>query len=77
MSSSRADTRERRHGTKAHAPTVGTHIVGRLRDHGVRRVYGYPGDGINGILGGFHELGDEIEFVQAAHEVARRPSSRR
>jgi hypothetical protein len=30
-------------------------------------VYGYPGDGINGILGGFHELSDRIEFVQAAH----------
>ena len=50
------------------APTVGTHILARLREHGIRSVYGYPGDGINGILGGFHELGDEIEFIQAAHE---------
>jgi pyruvate dehydrogenase (quinone) len=48
--------------------TVGAHILERLRAHGVRRVYGYPGDGINGILGGFHEHGGEIEFVQAAHE---------
>src|SRR4051794_26246598 len=48
--------------------TVGSHILERLRAHGVRRVYGYPGDGINGILGGFHEHGDEIEFIQAAHE---------
>jgi pyruvate dehydrogenase (quinone) len=48
--------------------TVGAHILERLHDHGVERVYGYPGDGINGILGGFHELGDRIEFVQAAHE---------
>jgi pyruvate dehydrogenase (quinone) len=48
--------------------TVGAHILERLHGHGVRRVYGYPGDGINGILGGFHELGDRIEFVQAAHE---------
>jgi pyruvate dehydrogenase (quinone) len=48
------------------AKTVGTHILERLRDHGVTRVYGYPGDGINGILGGFHEV--EVDFVQAAHE---------
>jgi len=46
--------------------TVGAHILERLRGHGVRHVYGYPGDGINGILGGFHEV--ELDFVQAAHE---------
>jgi thiamine pyrophosphate-dependent acetolactate synthase large subunit-like protein len=48
--------------------TVGAHILERLHGHGIRRVYGYPGDGINGILGGFHEHGEEIEFIQAAHE---------
>jgi pyruvate dehydrogenase (quinone) len=48
--------------------TVGAHILERLHGHGVRRVYGYPGDGINGILGGFHEHGEDIEFIQAAHE---------
>src|SRR3954464_4153081 len=48
--------------------TVGAHILERLRAHGIRRIYGYPGDGINGILGGFHEHGGEIEFIQAAHE---------
>ena len=50
------------------AQTVGAHILDRLHEHGIRRVYGYPGDGINGILGGFHEYGERIEFVQAAHE---------
>ena len=48
--------------------TVGAHILERLHGHGVSRLYGYPGDGINGILGGFHEHGEKIEFVQAAHE---------
>jgi pyruvate dehydrogenase (quinone) len=48
--------------------TVGAHILRRLREHGVRHVFGYPGDGINGILGAFHEHGDEIEFVQVRHE---------
>jgi pyruvate dehydrogenase (quinone) len=49
------------------APTVGTFMLQRLVDWGVKRVYGYPGDGINGILGGFHEV-PEIEFTQVRHE---------
>jgi pyruvate dehydrogenase (quinone) len=48
--------------------TVGAFVLRRLHQHGIERVYGYPGDGINGILGGFHEHGDEIEFVQVRHE---------
>jgi pyruvate dehydrogenase (quinone) len=48
--------------------TVGEFILRRLRAWGVQRIYGYPGDGINGILGGFHEVGDEVEFVQVRHE---------
>src|SRR3954469_2322936 len=35
---------------------------------GVTRIYGYPGDGINGLLGAFHEVGDRIEFTQTRHE---------
>jgi pyruvate dehydrogenase (quinone) len=49
------------------APTVGTFMLQRLAGWGVKRIYGYPGDGINGILGGFHEV-DEIEFIQVRHE---------
>src|SRR3954453_20303215 len=49
------------------ATTVGTFMLERLVDWGVERIYGYPGDGINGILGGFHEV-DGIEFVQVRHE---------
>ncbi len=48
--------------------TVGSFILKRLHEHGVRHVFGYPGDGINGILGGFHEHGEEVEFVQVRHE---------
>jgi pyruvate dehydrogenase (quinone) len=48
--------------------TVGEFVLRRLAEWGVRRVYGYPGDGINGVLGAFHELGDDIEFVQVRHE---------
>src|ERR671924_1458511 len=49
------------------ATTVGTFMLRRLVDWGVRRIYGYPGDGINGILGAFHKV-ERIEFVQVRHE---------
>jgi len=48
--------------------TVGAYILKRLHEHGVDRIYGYPGDGINGILGGFHEHEEDVEFVQTRHE---------
>ena len=43
-------------------------MLNRLADWGVERIYGFPGDGINGLLGAFHEVGDRIEFIQTAHE---------
>jgi pyruvate dehydrogenase (quinone) len=49
-------------------PTTAQFILQRLTEWGVGRVYGYPGDGINGLLGAFHEVGDELEFVQTRHE---------
>jgi pyruvate dehydrogenase (quinone) len=48
--------------------TVGAYILKRLHEHGIGRIYGYPGDGINGILGGFHQHGEDVEFVQTRHE---------
>src|SRR3954452_13128581 len=43
-------------------------MLQRLHEWGVSRIYGYPGDGINGLLGAFHEVGDQIDFVQTRHE---------
>ncbi len=43
-------------------------ILERLHEWGVKRIYGYPGDGINGLLGAFHEVGDRVEFTQTRHE---------
>ena len=43
-------------------------MLKRLRSFGVQRIYGYPGDGINGILGAFHQVGDEVELIQCRHE---------
>ena len=51
------------------AQLVGDFFWHRLHEWGVRRVFGYPGDGINGLLGGLQRLGtDKIEFVQVRHE---------
>src|SRR2546429_1973882 len=51
------------------AKTVVDFLVERLRAWGVQRVFGYPGDGINGIMAGFEHAGDERpRFIQARHE---------
>jgi pyruvate dehydrogenase (quinone) len=50
------------------AETVGDFIVQRLHDWGVRRIYGYPGDGINGIMGALGRATDRMRFIQARHE---------
>jgi pyruvate dehydrogenase (quinone) len=46
---------------------VGDFVLERLHQWGVRRIFGYPGDGINGVVLAFAER-DDIEFVQARHE---------
>jgi len=49
--------------------TVGDYLWQRLYGWGVRCVFGYPGDGINGLLGGLQRFGtDKIRFVQVRHE---------
>jgi pyruvate dehydrogenase (quinone) len=48
--------------------TVGDFLVERLRAWGIKRIYGYPGDGINGVLGALRRAKDSIEFIQVRHE---------
>ncbi|TLX08251.1 thiamine pyrophosphate-requiring protein [Rhizobium sp. MHM7A] len=50
------------------ARTVGDFLVARLGEWGVRRMFGYPGDGINGVFGALHRASDKMEFIQARHE---------
>ncbi len=50
------------------AQTVGDYVLQRLREWGVTQVFGYPGDGINGILSAFDEAGNQPRFVQSRHE---------
>jgi pyruvate dehydrogenase (quinone) len=48
--------------------TVGDYIVQRLKDWGITRIYGYPGDGINGVFAALRKAGDFPRFIQARHE---------
>src|SRR4051794_24467985 len=48
--------------------TVADFLLERLSAWDVRRIYGYPGDGINGLLGAFGRAGDRFEFIQTRHE---------
>jgi pyruvate dehydrogenase (quinone) len=48
--------------------TVADFLVERLHAWGVRRMYGYPGDGINGVFGALNRAKGKIEFIQARHE---------
>jgi Thiamine pyrophosphate enzyme, N-terminal TPP binding domain len=49
-------------------PKVSDFIVARLRDWGVRRIYGYSGDGSNGLLAALGRAENGPEFIQPAHE---------
>jgi pyruvate dehydrogenase (quinone) len=47
--------------------TVSDFVLERLVQWGIRRVYGYPGDGINGVVLAFADR-DDLEFIQVRHE---------
>jgi pyruvate dehydrogenase (quinone) len=48
--------------------TVADFLLGRLRDWEVSHVFGYAGDGINGLLAAWVEAGNDPRFIQARHE---------
>ena len=51
------------------AKTVSDFFWERLHEWGVRTIFGYPGDGDNGLLGALNRFGtDKIKFVQVRHE---------
>ncbi|MDH6515441.1 pyruvate dehydrogenase (quinone) [Streptomyces sp. SAI-135] len=47
---------------------VSDHVLERLREWGVDHVFGYPGDGINGLLAAWGRAGNRPRFVQSRHE---------
>jgi pyruvate dehydrogenase (quinone) len=50
------------------AKIVADYVLERLREWGVHRIFGYPGDGINGFLGALDRADGDPDFVQARHE---------
>src|SRR3954462_11230625 len=55
-------------GAPPMAMSVADQLLERLREWGVRRIYGYPGDGINAILGALDAAGNDPELIQVRHE---------
>ena len=49
---------------------VADYVLARLREWGIDRIYGYPGDGINAFLGALDRAQEQggPEFIQARHE---------
>jgi pyruvate dehydrogenase (quinone) len=47
---------------------VSDFLLKRLAEWDIKRIFGYPGDGINGILGALNRARDEFDFVQVRHE---------
>ncbi len=47
---------------------VSDYILERLRQWDVEQVFGYPGDGINGLLAAWGRADNKPQFVQARHE---------
>ncbi|MEV3988102.1 thiamine pyrophosphate-requiring protein [Streptomyces sp. NPDC049837] len=43
-------------------------ILARLRDWNVEYVFGYPGDGINGLIAAWGRAENQPRFIQARHE---------
>jgi pyruvate dehydrogenase (quinone) len=52
------------------AELVADYVLKRLREWGVTRIYGYPGDGINAFLGALDRAQEQggPEFIQSRHE---------
>lgn len=48
--------------------TTSDFVVQRLHQWGVRHIFGYPGDGINGVFGALNRAEGRIGFIQARHE---------
>jgi pyruvate dehydrogenase (quinone) len=47
---------------------VSDFIIERLLEWGITRIFGFPGDGINGIMGALDRAEDKMDFIQVRHE---------
>ncbi len=47
---------------------VSDFLLHRMSQWGVKRIFGFPGDGINGLMGALNRSDNLFEFVQVRHE---------
>ena len=47
--------------------TVGDFFWDRMHQWGVRTIFGYPGDGVNGLLVALSRTDGKFRFIQARH----------
>src|SRR5246500_3202757 len=47
---------------------VSDFLIQRLNEWGIHRIFGFPGDGINGIIGAIGRAGEKVNYVQVRHE---------
>jgi pyruvate dehydrogenase (quinone) len=52
------------------AKNAGDLLIERLIDWGVKRIFGFPGDGINGLYESLRTRKDQIQVIQVRHEEA-------
>jgi pyruvate dehydrogenase (quinone) len=50
------------------ATSVADYTIARLNEWGIKRIFGFPGDGINGFMGALNRADGAIDFVQVRHE---------
>ena len=47
--------------------TVSDFLIKGLNEWGTHRIFGFPGDGINGIIGAIGRASDKVDYVQVRH----------
>ena len=47
---------------------VSDFLIKRLLEWNINRIFGFPGDGINGIIGALERAKDKMDFIQVRHE---------
>ena len=57
--------------------TVAELVVERLIAWNVEVIFGFPGDGVNGLFGALRTHKDKIRFIQVRHEEAAAFAARR
>src|SRR5204862_998289 len=48
--------------------TTSDFLIKRINEWGLKRIYGYPGDGINGIIGARDWANCAVQYIQVRHE---------